>query len=584
MLLRSLLTRIAAALLLAWTLACALTALSIISNSRDGRDALRSARRGVGLTELLDGTLVDKVEGAADAFDTAHDRASSALWLPVRRAPVIGRQLSSTRALTGVVRQLAEEIAEAGKRAQALIDDAPSGPEGRLAAVEGLVTIVEGVESQIAAADLGPDDALVSPLADARDELAAELDELGRDARHASAALSALARLLDGPSSTLVFAANNAEMRAGSGMLLAGGILESEGGRGDVSDFESVEDVVAPAGSVALPEELESLWGWAEPDLEIRNLLLSPRFPVAAAVAADIWQKSGRPPVEGVIAIDPVALGAIVRVTGPVTVGSETFDADTLVDELLHEQYVRFARSDRPERQERSADIAAAVLRAAVDGDWDLVDMAEALRKAVAGRHLFMWSNDPDAQAGWEGVGVAGDLEPDSILLALNNRGAGKTDQFIRVDAALESERTEAGVDVRITVCVENRTPEDEPPTVTNDRPDIGLTAGQYRGILVASVPGAARSVRVAGSPPLHVAGTDGPSRVIGLQLELARGASREVVVELTLPGSWASVLVEPSARVPAIRWSDASGTWRDRSDDRRPLTDGEVDVHACGG
>lgn len=583
MLLRSRLARVAVVVVAAWTVACAATALSMISSSRDGRDALRSARRGVGLTELLDGTLVDKVKDAADAFETAHDRASSAVWFPVRQAPVIGRQLRSTRALTGAVRQLAEEISDAGERAQALIDEAPSGPEGRLAVVEGLVNIVEGVESQIAAADLGPDDALVSPLADARDELAAELDDLGRDARHASAALSALARLLDGPSSTLVFAANNAEMRAGSGMLLAAGILDSQGGRGEVSDFESVEDVLAPAGSVALPDELEALWGWAEPDLEIRNLLLSPRFPVAAAVAADIWQKSGRPPVGGVIAIDPVALGAIVGVTGPVTVGSETFDEDTVVDELLHEQYVRFARSDRPERQERSADIASAVLRSAVDGDWDLVDMAEALRKAVAGRHLFMWSSDPEAQAGWEGVGVAGDLEPDSILLALNNRGAGKTDQFIRIDAGLESRRTEAGVDVSITVCIENRTPEDEPPTVTNDRPDIGLTAGQYRGILVASVPREARSVRIAGSPPLNVAGSDGPSRVIGFQLDLARGASREVVVELTLPLTWASVLIEPSARIPAIRWSDATGTWRDRSDERRTLTDGAVDLRACG-
>ncbi|MEO6318941.1 MAG: DUF4012 domain-containing protein [Acidimicrobiales bacterium] len=567
---------------LVWGAACTATALTALDRSQAGRDALRSTQRDVGLSQLLDGTVVAELDAAADAFEDAYDGATSPVWVPLRPAPVIGRHLASARALTRTLRDTARRIAEAGARAEVLIDTSRPGPSGRVAVVQGLQDVVDEIAGVIEEADLGPDDSLLGSFRSARAKLATELASLAEGAEQAGHALNALNDLLEGPSTNIVFAANNAEMRSGAGMLLSVGELRSQDGRGEVSDFVPVEDVVAPAGSVELPEELEALWGWAEPDQEIRNLLLSPRFPVAAGIAAEVWTASGRAPVDGVLAIDPVAIGELVEVTGPVQVGEDRFDGATIVDELLHEQYVRFGREDRPERQERSAEIASAVLRQVIDGDWDLVDMVQALERAVDGRHLLAWSRHEAVQAGWEALGAEGDLDADSLLIALNNRAAGKTDPFVRVDAAMTSETGDEAVEISVALCIRNGIPDGEPPTVTNDRPAIGLSSGDYRAILTASLPAAARSVRFEGIETLNVAGADGPSQVIGYQLQLPRGTATEVVLRFELPATWSSLVVEPSARVPAIRWSDERGQWRDRAAKRRPFAEGADPEQAC--
>lgn len=577
--------RIAAAILLVlgvWAAACAVSAVNVADGSREGRSALRAAQRDLSLRDLLDGTVVAQLESAADSFDDANEAATSVVWLPLRPAPIIGRHLASARALTSSVRDLARRIADTGEQARALVESAQPGPGGRLAVLHRLSSLIVELDQVVDDVDLGPDDALVGTLADARHDVAVQVDDLADGVAQATTALATLTDLLEGPRSTLVFAANNAEMRAGAGMLLSVGELHTEDGRSEVSDFVPVEDVAAPPGSVEIPAELDSLWGWAQPDVELRNLLLSPRFPVAASVAADAWAATGRPPVDGVLAVDPVALGAIVDVTGPVQVGAESFDGTTIVDELLHEQYVRFDREDRPERQERSADVAEAVLREVVDGSWDLVDMAEALQRTVAGRHLLAWSRAAPAQTGWEALGVEGDLDADSVLVALNSRGAGKTDPFMRMEATMTTESRDSGIDVRVSICVANRVPEGEPDTVTTDRPDISLAEGEYRGILVASVPAGARLVGFEGRDMLNVAGPDGDSEVVGYQIELARGATEDAVLHFRLPPSWSSLVVEPSARVPAVRWRDAAGAWRDRQPERRALADGAVPAPSC--
>jgi len=44
----------------------------------------------------------------------------------------------------------------------------------------------------------------------------------------------------------------------------------------------------------------------------------------------------------------------------------------------------------------------------------------------------------------------------------------------------------------------------------------------------------------------------------------LAPGAERELVVRFTLPAGVRSMRIEPTARVPAVEWSDAGGSWSD--------------------
>jgi hypothetical protein len=134
-------------------------------------------------------------------------------------------------------------------------------------------------------------------------------------------------------------------------------------------------------------------------------------------------------------------------------------------------------------------------------------------------------------------------------------------------------------------VCIVNEVPDGEPDTVTGDRPELGLVAGQYRGILTVSVPGAARAVAFDGAPSLNVAGPDGESEIIGYQLELRRGERADAVLRFRLPAGWQQLRVEASARVPAMHWRDADGRWRDRKSRVRQLDEGgTVAAPTCDG
>ena len=61
-------------------------------------------------------------------------------------------------------------------------------------------------------------------------------------------------------------------------------------------------------GSQEYDAEFTALWGFANPDEEWRNLVLSPRYPASADLARDMWAALGRPPVDGVLMVDIAAL------------------------------------------------------------------------------------------------------------------------------------------------------------------------------------------------------------------------------------------------------------------------------------
>ena len=109
--------------------------------------------------------------------------------------------------------------------------DKASTPEERLASAERTQQVLTRLQRQMKALDLGPDDALVGPLARARNRFAEEYDQTLDTLDRAVTSVTGVNEFLTGPTRYLVLAANNAEMRAGSGMYLQIGELTVENGR-----------------------------------------------------------------------------------------------------------------------------------------------------------------------------------------------------------------------------------------------------------------------------------------------------------------------------------------------------------------
>jgi hypothetical protein len=561
----------ALALVVVWAVVAGIFLLRSASDLQAGRDAANEARDHLGAQEVADRVPLPHLKTAARRFASAHKRAHGKVLSPLRILPVIGRQLRSVDALSGSAASVAAVGADAVDRAARVIDHPAGAGHARVVQVGQLAEIVDEVSTRLSKiTDLGPNVALLGPLASARADLAKDLEKATKELRDARAGARAALDLVTGPSTYLVIASNNAEMRAGSGMWLQGGVLHVNDGKLDLDELVSLpNDAIPPHDQVKPSGALGSLWSFLEPGNEWRSLMASPTFDDSARAAAAMWKAAGRGDVDGVLAVDAIGLQAIVRATGTVAVSEHALSADDVPQYVLHDQYEQFADDggdiDQASRREAIGDLAHAAVGALDDGDYRPSVLLKNLGDAVAGRHLLAWSSKATQETGWRAASMDGAFGPSSLLVSLLNIGSNKLDWFTHLSSTLRTKTTTDGRDVSVEIVITNETPKDgEPRYVVGPEPGSGHVPGEYLGILAVNVPTSARQIRFDGVQHLAVAGSDGKSRVVGFPLSIPGGSSRTVTLRFSLPAVVDSLRIEPSARVPAIRWRYETSRWED--------------------
>lgn len=545
---------VAAVAVAGWLALAAVQLLRVRADLVAARDALERAARRDSPRDLVDGVPVPILREAEAQFADARRELDALVLAPARVLPVVGRQLRSLRALAEAGRAVSSTGAAFVDEGRELLR-APrrTGPD-RLALLDRFEALARRTDGALSDVDLGPREGLVAPLARARNELIDRLGELRTGLSRGMAGARGARSLLAGPSRYLLLVGNNAEMRAGSGMFLLAGPLDAEGGRLRLGELRSVTDVVVPSGAVAAPGDIAARWGWLTPTEEWRSLMLSPRFDANAQMAAAMWEAAGQGRVDGVLAVDAVFLQEVMRATGPAVVDGRTIRAGDALREVLHDQYVRFGATERAARQESTKRLARAVFDALDAGRWDAVALVQAMQVTSRGRHLMAWSKRAEEQAGWEAAAVAGRVGPDSLLVALMNRGGNKLDPYLRVSADLSLRRGPAATEGVLTVRVRNTVGPGEPVTIAGPTPENPAGYGVYTGILAVTLPREAREGRIDGVGSLAVAGPDGPTRVVGAQVVVRPGEELVRVVRFRL-ARHGSLRIEPAARVPALAW-----------------------------
>jgi Protein of unknown function (DUF4012) len=552
--------------LVAWAAFAGWSLLRASIDLRAGKRAIDAARAKASAAELIEARPAAHLREAERRLRAAHRRLGSPALAPVRLLPVVGRQLRSLSALSRAAATVADAGARGVTRARSIVARTAGPGADEAAVARDLADVAADTLDRVENLDLGPSRGLFGPIARSRAEMEEKLTGVRTGLRRSAAGGRALSALLAGPRRYLVLAANNSEMRAGSGMFLQVGELETGDGALHLASVDSVTAYHIPPGSVPLGGDLADRWGWLHPHDDWRQLMLSPRFDVQAPLAARMWEAAGRPPVDGVLLLDPVAFAGILRATGPVEVAGRKVGANQVVRELLHDQYVRYSDEGTDRRREGLGELARAAFAALESGGWSLADLARGLLPVVDGRHVLAWSARPEEQADWVAAGIDGALRPDSVLVALSNRGANKLDYFQRVESELGLEVAGDQTLVSLRVTLRNTVPTGEPRYVAGENENTGAGEGGYLGIFSINVPGAARNVRIDGVDQLAVAGPDGPTQVVGFQLLVPRDETRTIVVRFQLPGPAGTLRIEPSARVPAIQWTAGEQTWTDTS------------------
>lgn len=506
-----------------------------------------------------------ELEAAAAHFDAASDRLDSAVLAPARWLPGVSRQIQATRTLTGSAADVTAGSATALGELLAVVDHGDRSPSGRLESVRAIDATLGQLLTTLEATDLGSADGLVDSIRDGRAEFSDELAALTASVASAKVAANGMAEFLTGPTSYLVLAANNAEMRAGSGMILQVGTLEVVDGDLSLSNFMSSTDLLLEAPGAMLDPDIESNWGNLRPNQEWRNLNLSPRFEETARMASEMWVASGNEPVDGVMQVDVAAVRSLLELTGPVQIEGTgdaepmTVDAASIAAVLLREQYARYDEQD--ERRDQLGRVTSSVFDAFNTRDIPAIDLLTLIESSGAQRHMLLWSSAPAQEAAWQELGVTGTIAPDSVMVSLINRGGNKLDPYVKVHSDIQSHVDGDRRKVTITTTLVNEAPPGLPTYVEGPAPGSGGIAGEYIGILAVTAPEAAADPATdAGG--FAAVGPDGPSRLIASNVSALRGAQTQVVTSFVLPLDVTEVWVAPSTRLPRSTWIAGDVEW----------------------
>jgi hypothetical protein len=554
-----------AAVIIAWLGLCAYRVVQADHELQRATTQAQQLRSQLSSAELTNGGATPQLRQAASEFQQAHGNLTGVLFAPLRVLPVAGRQLKSAVALSAAAGRVASEGSAALNEVHTLLNSPHDTSSKRAAVVHQLAGVVANLDAEVTSVNLGPSKGLFGVLASKRNTFASELTKLQSELGRARGATAALDGLLTGPRTYLVFSANNAEMRAGSGMFLSAGTLTSQGGTLTLGDLTSTSELIFPTAPVPVTGDLARLWGFTEPNQEFRNLALSPQFPANASLAAQMWRARTGKAVDGVLVLDVGALSDLLTATGPVSNDGRSFDSGTVIPYLLNGQYQGLSSGDQDQegRHEREGDLARSVFAKLAGGGAKLGTLGTALGEAADGRHVLVWAADPTTEAQWVAAGVGGIVGPRDVLLSILNQGANKLDPFLTVTSKMSFTPQGGDTAVIVAVTAENVVPPGQPNYVAGDA-GHPPAPGTYQGAIQLDFPGTAGDQEVVNHLPLSAVGPDGASYAMAVPIQLRPGTSTTVTFRFVLGARHGSLQVDPSARFPAASWTVGAQSFDD--------------------
>lgn len=420
----------------------------------------------------------DVVSGDTAAADVAADRlvdhtsaaaslTSDPVWAVAEIVPVVGPNLHAVRVLstqldaaaTGAIRPLTD-------LAQSVFADSFRPVDGRID-VEPLVAARPAAHSAravltdaAAAVDDIDDSGLIGPVADAKDSLAEALGKAAGLSATLDDALVVAPVMLgaDGPRNYLVLFQNNAELRSAGGIPGAFALVHAEDGLLQLTKQASTTDF-SPKDGPALPVPAATTAVFGEGmSSHIQDVTMTPDFPLSASLATAMWERRFGGTVDGVIAVDPVALSYLLGATGSVDLpdGTKLTKANA-VTSLLVDVYTRY--SEGADQDAFFADAAAASFKAVTGGAADPKALVTALSRAGDENRISIWSSDDSVQKVLADTTLAGldaaqkAMGPQAYGVYLNDATGAKMDPYLDVSMSVAATpRDDGRSDVTVAV------------------------------------------------------------------------------------------------------------------------------------
>ncbi|MFC7673165.1 DUF4012 domain-containing protein [Mycolicibacterium sp. GCM10028919] len=537
---------------------------------------------------LLQGNTADASRFAGDAqshAQAARDATHSLPWNIVSVVPWLGSPFRTGQQISDVVLGLAAEVLKPTADTGTIVAPNQLLADGRLDV--GALRREEPALSKIAAAAAQIDanaEAISNPrylsaLGEARSQLQAQTSEiaqlLGTTALAARLAPSMMGA--DGPRSYFMGFQTNAEARGTGGLLGGFGILRFDNGKPSVDALGANTELNKPFTPISLGPDFDQQYGFTKPTTDFRNSNQSSHFPYAARIWKSMWAQQSGMNVDGVIAIDPVALSYILVATGPVVMpGGETVTGSNVVELTESTVYTRFP-TDQPARKQYLQDIASEVVKKVSGPVKSPRTLFDALGRAVSERRIAVWSSSPAEQQLLEKTPLAHVIPDDPAPYAevvINNLGGNKMDYYLGrqieyVADGCDGDTRLSTVTVRLTNTLTDATPLSD---YVAGRPGFftGLADNMPKGTMLTSV----RLLTTKGAQLMSVVANDTRIRVFGAterghpsfeaQVAIPPGKTADLTFRLSEPTTQGAprVPVQPLLDVvdPAISVPECAG------------------------
>ncbi|CAM3545327.1 DUF4012 domain-containing protein [Mycobacterium frederiksbergense] len=452
----------------------------LAKNGVDARGSLEAARTNAQQAKdaLEQGNSEDAVRFADHAqfnAQRARDATHSLPWSIASAIPWLGSPFETGQQISDVVLGLASDVlkpaAEAGTALSPdrLIDGSRVDVQLLRSEEPKLSQLAEASSRLDAEAQAISDPSYVSLLRDARTQLQNQTAEITGLLENTALAARLAPSMMgaDGPRSYFMAFQTNAEARGTGGLLGGFGVLRFDNGTANVDTLQSNDELKGPFTPIDLGPEFQEAYGYANPFGDFRNSNMSSHFPYAAQIWKSMWAQQTGMNVDGVIALDPVALSYLLSAVGPVTMrDGEQVTKDNVVELTESTAYARF-EGDQPARKQYLQDIAGAVVDRMTEFTGSSRALLEALGKAVSEGRIAVWSATPSEQELLEQTPLA-HIVPDSPApyaeVIVNNLGGNKLDYYLQREIEYVADGCD-GEDRMSTVTVR----------LTNATPDVPL-------------------------------------------------------------------------------------------------------------
>lgn len=538
----------------------ALWGLTAASKAFAAKEALEEA---IPLASTLKSQVVAGEYDAADATlaelsastSEADEIVNEPVWRVSEFVPVVGANFTAVRemvtAASLVVEDGAPPLLSAARTLspdQIVLSGSGINPQpfadaaGQVSAANDAVSRARDIVESIDASGLIPQ------VSGAKAELQQRITEMADPLASIDAVVSLLPGVLgaEGPRTYVLLFQNPAEMRPLGG--LPGRIAEVSVTNGSPSLVRQTDSSPASIGGDGTPKlevspEKRRLFGDGY-GLNMSLATNTPHWDDAAIIAKALWERQFGTPVDGVLSIDTVALGYILKATGPITLSDGTqLDSGNLVDVLLNRVYIEV--EDPAIQDEIYASLVDVTFAKIASGQFDVTAMLDAMTKGLGEARVLFWSAHEAEQAQLKTAGAyfgppASDDRTAGVGIYLSDNQGSKLDYYLRQTVTIAHATCTPGEPerARISLALGNAVPAGEaadlPESIIGMSQREGVPWGHIRAFAYVYLPTGTgvTGATIDGAPAEYEVVQDGDNPVLKVRMQIAPDTTKTLVVD----------------------------------------------------